>query len=250
MKIVLLFLLGLVWAIAGFSQEKPVSGIVFSKTTQERIAKVSIHNTRSGETVYNTLKADFKINARAGDLLVFNKQGYFADTLKLQNTADLAVYIKPMAIMLKDVNIRDTLMSPQQRLALIKQQYNKAYGVLSNRDILSTSPGFGAGISIDAIWNMLSRSGRNAARLREEIDRDYRQNVIDYRFNKVFVQQITGLQDPQLTNFMTSYRPSYYMVTTANDYDFITYIKSNVKRFLRYPSRTTALVPFKLTEEK
>lgn len=249
MKIGLLFLLGLLVAVSGFSQERPVAGIVFSKTTEERIAKVSIRNLRSGETVYNTLKADFKINARPGDELVFNKQGYFADTLKLQNLADLAVYIKPMAIMLKDVNIRDTLMSPQQKLALIKQQYNKAYGVLSDRDILSVSPGAGAGISIDAIWNMLSRSGRNAARLRAEIDRDYRQDVIDYRFNKVFVQQITGLQDPQLTTFMARYRPSYYMVTTANDYDFITYIKSNVKRFLRYPSRTTALVPFKPEED-
>ncbi|MBS7565593.1 hypothetical protein KHS38_14365 [Mucilaginibacter sp. Bleaf8] len=238
MRIGLLLFIFCLFTLPGFSQNKPVEGIVFSKATKERIAKVNVRNLRNGQSVYNTLKADFKINAQPGDLLVFSKLGYYSDTIKVQNGNDLAVYLRQSSIMLKDVNIRDTLMNPQRKLALTRKEYSKAYGSDSYRDILSLGPG-GAGISIDALWNMLSRRGRNAEHLQQIIARDHQQDIIDYRFNKTFVQQITGLQDPQLTNFMARYRPSYYLVTTANDYDFINTIKANLKRFQRYPDLVT-----------
>jgi hypothetical protein len=222
-----------------FAQQKQAEGIVFNKTSKERIAKVNVRNLRTGGSIYNNLKAEFKLAAQPGDLLEFSKQGYYSDTVKVQVNTAMAVYLKPTSIMLRDVNIRDTIMSPEKRLAQTKREYNKVYGVLGDRDILSVSPGSGAGISIDAIWNSLSRSGRNAEHLKEIIDRDYRQDVIDYRFNKIFVKQITKLEEPQLTNFMSKYRPSYYMVTTANDYDFVRSIKANLKRFLRYPNAAT-----------
>lgn len=216
-------------------QERSVSGIVADKSTQGRIAEVKVQNTRSGQTVYNNLKAEFNIKAEPGDVLVFNREGYFPDTIRLMNTADIAIYLKPKAIMLRPVTIRDSLATPQQRLAQIKAENSKAYGSLAYRDVLSAVPGIGAGISIDAIWNLLSRSGRNAAHLRELIEADHKQDVIDYRFNKNFVSRVTGLKDPELTRFMSRYRPSYYMVTMDSDYEFISYIKGNLKRFMRNP---------------
>jgi hypothetical protein len=245
MKLWLLLVLCLP-AISVFSQDKPVVGLVFDKTTKERIAKVNVRNLRNGESVYNNLKAEFKIKAQPGDELVFTKQNYYSDTIKVPKNYDMAVYLKASSIMLKDVNVRDTVLSAQKKLEQTKRDYTKIYGSLNHRDLLSVSPGAGAGISIDAIWNMLSRSGRNAEHLREIINQDYKLNVIDQRFNKTLVQKVTGLQEPQLSSFMNRYRPSYYMVTTATDYEFVTYIKSNVKRFLRYPNSATAMSPFKL----
>ena len=227
-----------------FAQDKPVAGLVFDKTTKERIAKVNIRNLRNGQSVYNNLKAEFKIMAQPGDALVFSKLNYFNDTIKVQANGDMAVYIKAKSIVLKEVNVRDTVLTAQQKLELTKKDYTKIYGSLAHRDLLSLSPGSGAGISIDAIWNMLSRSGRNAEHLRELIEQDYKLNFIDQRYNKKLVEQLTGLQEPQLTNFMTRYRPSYYMVSTASDYEFASYIKSNYKRFLRNPNAVT-LMPLK-----
>src|SRR5436305_1834536 len=83
----------------------------------------------------------------------------------------------------------------------------KAYGSNAYDGILSTSPGGGAGLSIDALWNSLSRSGRNAKHLQGIIEEDYQQNVIDYRFNRSYVANITKLKDLDLTNFMSHYRP-------------------------------------------
>jgi hypothetical protein len=239
-----LMLLLCLTATGAFAQDKLVSGLVFDSNTRERIAKVNVRNLHNGKSTYNNLKAEFKIAAQPGDELVFTKPGYFSDTLKVQKNADLAVYLKASSIMLKDVNVRDTVLSAQKQYERTRRDYNKIYGSLDNRDLLSLSSG-GVGLSIDALWNMLSRSGRNAEHLREIIEQDYKLKLIDQRFNKVFVQQVTGLKEPQLTSFMTRYRPSYHMVVSATDYEFVTYIKGNLKRFLRYPNTASALTPFK-----
>jgi hypothetical protein len=230
-----------------FAQEKVVEGIVFDKNSKERIAKVNIQNLRTKQSVYNTLKAEFKISALADDQLIVSKPGYFTDTVKVPANTALIIYLRPIAIQLQQVNIRDTLQSPLKRYLATKSEYSKAYGSNAYRDPLSLSPGSGAGISIDAIWNSFSRSGRNAEKLQSIIERDYHESVIDFRFNKALVSSITHLKDPQLTDFMFKYRPGYYTVITANQYEFIATIRANLKRYLRNP-KAFALPPLSTPE--
>jgi len=221
-------------SVKGFTQDKKVDGIIFDKITNARIAIVNVKNVTTGRSVYDNLKGEFTIEASIGDILVFTKQDYFADTMKVENYNSTAIYLRRMSIQLSEVTIRDTVLNPQAKLAATQRDYNKIYGSeLNNKDFLTTSPGGGAGIGIDAIYNSLSKSGHDAARLRNEIQEDYYQNVIDYRFNRTFVGRITGLKDEQLTEFMKRYRPGYWFVMNANDYDFITSIKANYKRYLR-----------------
>ena len=230
------FFLLILISLRSFAQEKSVQGILFEKEGNERIASVLVRNITSGKSTYNSLKGEFKIDAREGDTLVFSKQNYHPDTIKiLKNTNELAVYLERVSIQLREVTIRDTLLNPEKRLEATRQEYSKVYGSLAYGDFLSTAPGGGAGLSIDALWNSFSRSGRNAARLREIIQNDYQQNVIDYRFNRNYVSNITGLKDQRLTDFMFRYRPGYYTTKTASDYDFIVMIKANLRRFLRHP---------------
>ena len=231
MKIALFFFF-LVISVNAFSQDKTISGIVFEKESKERVASVSIHNISTGASVYNSLKGDFKIPALPGDVLVFSKANFFPDTVVINSPAELAVYITRKAIQLNPVTIRDTLLSPEKRLEATKQEFSKIYGSLGYHDLLSTSSG-GAGLSIDALWNAISRSGRNAEHLQEIIQSDYQQNVIDYRFNRTLVGNLTGLKDDRLTDFMRRYRPGYYLTKTATDYEFASSIKSNLRRFLR-----------------
>ncbi|TSD64762.1 hypothetical protein FFF34_012750 [Inquilinus sp. KBS0705] len=232
--------------VTAFAQVKEVSGIVFDKESKARIAKVKVQNITTKAEAFNNLKGEFKINATTGDILIFTKPDHHPDTVIITSNAALAVYMKPLAIALREVTIRDTLQNPQSRLAATKSEYNKIYGSLGYRDLLNVSPG-GAGLSIDALYNMFSKSGRNAAHLQEIIERDYKQNVIDYRFNKTFVKGITNLSEPALTDFMFKYRPGYYMVTTAGDYEFIAYIRTSLKRYLRNPRayELSPLIPAK-----
>jgi len=235
MKFWLLMFFCIITTVRAFSQEKTVDGIVFDKKTNERIAEVNILNTATGAAVYNNLKGEFNIAAEVGDVLIFTKQNYFSDTVKVVGYTSTAVYMKRSAIQLSQVNIHDEAVTPEQQLEATKRDYTKIYGPAGDRDYLSTSPGGGVGLSIDALWNTFSRSGRNAERLKGIIQRDYYQNVIDYRYSRTLVGRITSLKDPQLTDFMQKYRPGYYFVVEASDYDFIASIKANYRRYLRRP---------------
>jgi hypothetical protein len=216
-----------------FSQEKTFTGIVFDKESKARIASVNIHNITKGVAVFNNLKGEFSIKAVAGDQLVFSRQDYHPDTVKVQNNTPLAVYMVRLAIQLKEVTVHDSLLTPEQRLAATKRDYNKAYGSLAYGDFLTSPSSGGAGLSIDALWNSLSREGRGASRLRQIIQNDYEQNAIDYRFNRTFVGNITGLKEAKLTAFMFRYRPGFFTTQSMSDYEFITMIMNNLKRFLR-----------------
>jgi len=218
-----------------FGQQDSLQGIVFDKVTKARVAEVNIQNATSGKSAYNSLKGEFTIAARIGDIVIFTKANYKPDTIKVQSYASRAIYLKSTGRMLQQVNVRDTILTPEQQLANTKRDYNKIYGPLGDKDLLSVGPD-GAGLSIDALYNLISRSGRNAAHLRDLIQQDYNQNVIDYRFSRTLVARVTGLKDKQLTDFMQKYRPGYFFVTTATDYEFISSIKANLKRYLRRPN--------------
>jgi co-chaperonin GroES (HSP10) len=218
-----------------FAQQKTVDGIVFDKESKDRIAKVNVLNITTGKSVYNTFKGEFKIDAQPGDVLVFTKYDHYTDTLQVQSNASLAVYMKRNAIQLREVIIRDTMLSPQKQLEATQRDYTKIYGSLNNHDLLALTPGIGVGLGIDALYNAFSRRGRNAEKLRGIIERDYKQNVIDFRFNRTYVGNITHLKDQQLTDFMLRYRPGYYLVTTASEYEFISSIRANLRRYLRSP---------------
>lgn len=233
-KLWVIALLCAVQVTAAFAQEKTVDGIAFDKDTKERIARVNIVNTRSNASYYNNLKAEFKIKALAGDVLIFSKTGYFNDTVTVNNETSLVVYLKPSSVQLREVSIR-SVVTPLEQLNRTKKDYTKIYGHIADKDLLSSVSGVGAGLSIDALYNMFSREGRNAAKLRATIDRDYRENVVDYRFNRTLVSSVTGLDGAKLTDFMFKYRPPYYLVLNDNDYDFIKYIRTSYKRYVRNP---------------
>lgn len=218
-----------------YAQEKQIQGIVFDYGTKERIARVFVTNTRTKANIYNNLKGEFTVNVRLNDLLIFTKTGYFNDTVKVTTLQTLPVYLKRSSIALREVTIKDSALSAEKLRDANKKEFSQVYGALANKDLLTVGSN-GAGIGIDAIYNVLSRRGRNATKLRGIIDRDYKAKVVDNRFNPIIVGAITGLKDGQLNNFMYRYRPDYNLVVMLNDYDFISYIKSCYNRYRRNPT--------------
>lgn len=233
--------------LSGFralAQEKELSGIIFDTDSKDRLSRVYIQNLNTGASTFNNINGVFNIAATPGDVLVFSQAEHFADTIDVVSYTPIAVYLKRIAIQLKEVTIRDTMLDPLKRMANKRRDYSKIYGPLGNKDLFSFNPtnaGVGVGLSIDALYNSWSRSGRNAAKLRETIERDYREDVVDYRFNKTFVGRITGLKGEALTAFMAKYRPGYYFLANASEYEFITSIKANLKRYLRNPATHTTI---------
>jgi len=235
-----LILLFCLFGLHTLAQEK-LSGIIFDTDSKERLSRVSVNNLNSGFFVFDNLNGVFEIDAKIGDKLVFTQSEHHPDTITVGSFTPLAIYLKSTSIHLKPVNIIDKKLDPQARLNARKKDYSKAYGSLANKDLLNLGPS-GVGLSIDAIWNAFSRQGRNAAHLRQTIENDYKQDVVDSRFNSALVGRITGLSGERLSDFMKKYRPGYYFLQSASDYELITSIRTNMKRYLRNPA-AHALIP-------
>lgn len=221
------------------AQDRSVQGIVFDRDTKQRLTRVYIYNTRTERGFYNNSKGEFNATMRTGDVLVAAVQGYLVDTVKVSEAATILIYLKRNVVQLKEVIIRDSTRTPAERLKETREEYEGAYRRGSTKDLLTLGRGNslgGAGLGIDALYNLVSRSGRNARELQKVIERDYRESLIDYRFNRGFVAGATGLKDESLTDFMQQYRPTYNFIMEASDYELLAYTKACYEQYRRNPA--------------
>lgn len=213
--------------------QQEVSGIIFDKDTKQRVAKVYIYNTNTDKGIFNNLKGEFTLAASPGDVLIAATEGYFPDTLRVSKEDVLVLYLKRSSIMLKEVSIV-ARKSPQEVLEQKKEDYNIAYRRGDPGSLLSSGHS-GAGLSIDALYSILSREGKNARYLQEIIERDYQNDIIDYRYTPEFVHANTGLEGDALEEFMLQYRPSYYFVLQSNDYQLALFVRQSYRQYRQNP---------------
>jgi hypothetical protein len=221
------------------AQDKPIQGIVFDTDSKQRLTRVYIFNTRSGEGFYNTTKGEFKTNVREGDVLVAALQGYGVDTVSVRSESTILFYLKRNIIQLQEVVVKDSLGSPEDRLKAKIEEYNSAYSKGAIGNLLAvggSNGGGGAGLGIDALYSLLSRQGKNARQLQKIIERDYRDAIIEYRFTKTLINRVTGLNGAKLIDFKQQYKPGYYFILEANDYELIEYIKKSYTFYLQNPA--------------
>lgn len=217
-----------------YAQTKPVQGVVIDKETKQRLAKVYIYNTRSGDGMYNTTKGEFSTFAVPGDTLVAALSGYGVDTIVFKGQPAAYFQLKSLGIRLRDVLIREKKLSPQEQYEKTIKEYRYATQRGSSKDLINLGNG-GVGLGIDAIYNLLSRQGKNARHLQKILEKDYREDMIDYRFTAGLVQQILNIKDPELKDFMQQYRPTYQFVLDANDYAFNLFIRNAYRSYRMNP---------------
>lgn len=216
------------------AQQKPFQGFVIDKESKQRLAKVYIYNSRTDEGIYNTTKGEFKTQALVGDTLFAALQGYGLDTVVYKGQASVYFQLRPLSIKLREVAIIGKIITPEQEYSKTLKEYKYATDRGSSRDLLNLGSG-GVGLGIDAIYNLLSRKGRNARHLQEILERDYKESIIDYRFKPDFIQRVLRISDTEIQDFMQQYRPSYEFVLAASDYAFIVFLKNNYAAYKRNP---------------
>jgi len=214
--------------------QQEVDGIVFDTDTKQRVAKVYIYNTQNKTGTFNNLKGEFRLKASKGDVLIAATEGYYPDTLTLKDDATILLFLKKSSIMLREVSIV-ARKSPDDILRQKQEDYNTAYSKGDPGSLLSVGNS-GAGLSIDALYSILSREGKNARYLQEIIERDYQDDIIDYRFTPELVSANTGLKAGELDDFMQQYRPSYYFILNSSDYELALYIRSSYQKYRQNPA--------------
>lgn len=232
-SIFIVFLLS-ISPFSGFTQTKTVQGIVFDKDTNQRIGKVFIKNEKTKENTFNNVRGEFDMHVSQGDLIVSEKEGFFADTIRYNGQQVLMVYLKRSSIYIPEVNVI-ARRSPEEVLKQRREDFSKAYKLADPGSIFSVGP-TGAGVSIGSIFNMFSREGKNARRLINIIQQEYEQNVVDSKFTPDLVSNLTGLSGQKLANFMRNYRPTYSFASLASPYELSSYIRSKYEIFKLNPN--------------
>jgi hypothetical protein len=125
----LLYILFLFCPPAGglFAQEKTVQGIVFDMESKQRLNRVYIYNTRTGEGFYNNTRGELKTNVIEGDVLVAALQGYAVDTVSIKSENTIIFYLRRNSIQLREVIVRDSLKKPGEQLKETQEEYRTAY---------------------------------------------------------------------------------------------------------------------------
>ncbi|WP_432713574.1 hypothetical protein [Pedobacter sp.] len=235
MKLTGLYIFFLMLSCSAMAQEKTFPGFVMDKNTHQRLAKVYIYNSRTDAAVYNNNKGEFTLKALPGDTLFAALQGYAVDTIVYKGQNAVYFQLNPLFIRLKEVKIIGSMPNPKEQHEKTLKEYKYALDRGSSKDLLNLGGG-GVGLGIDAIYNLLSRKGANARRLQAILEKDYKEQIIDFRFRPEFVHRMLGISDFELTDFMQQYRPTYEFVLAASDYAFIVFIKNNYKAYKRNPA--------------
>ncbi len=208
-------------------KEWSVYGKVINGSTSNPISSLSVTNLRTDHVVVTNSNGDFYIRAAEGDSLRISGIGYGQQTIYWdKKVGNLTVGLEQTAITLEEVIVKDKRSETIEReiKAFLENPQNAATmkrDILGNVVQLSGAGGLGggAGISIDALYELWSKEGkekRKAADLEyEELKRFY----IELRYNPRKVSDITGLNDPELSEFMSYCKLADDFILKASDYD-------------------------------
>lgn len=217
-----------------YAQTKSVQGFVIDKESKLRLAKVYIYNPSTDEGLYNNNKGEFTITTKVGDTIFAALSGYAMDTVVYKGQSAIFFQLKSLSIRLKEVTVLGKTPTAQQQYAKKLNEYKSALAKGNSKDLLNLGPS-GVGLGIDAIYNLLSREGKNARRLQAILERDYHEAIIDYRFRPAYVKTVIDIKDADLADFMAQYRPTYQFTLSATDFDFVAFIKNSYAAYKRNP---------------
>ena len=208
------------------SQKRAITltGVVYNKTGAARVAGVTLTDIANNNTIITDDLGTFKINCSIDDTLLFKKQGLTDQKIRVMTDFVLVVYMQPN-IVLNQVDIKD--VTKKQELNDVMADYGKK-GVYNGGNATVWQNIFSP---LNALFNIFGSDAKNARRFQKDATSELQQQEISRKFTLAMVQQITGLKDVKLKNFMDSYRPSYQDCKNWNEYDEITYIKKSYAQF-------------------
>jgi hypothetical protein len=222
-----------------FGQGVTIKGIIFKKSTNDRISQALINNVNNKVIMMSDELGMFSISALVGDTLVITKSNYTPLRITILSKDDLMLYMQPV-IELNQVTIKGE--TKKQELNDVMKQY-KSQGIFNDGKSLPfwqfvNSP-------ITGVYNLFGKSPGQARRFAAYSKTELENTEIDKRYTKELVKSVTKLPDVEVVKFMQLYTPSYQDIQEWNDYKLITYIKKN----LTYYQKTKNIPQQKLNRD-
>lgn len=234
--LILFFFSTLLWRGVGgevFSQTI-ITGNIHNTTDSLPLPNAAIVNITSHHVTYTNLRGQFSIEAKMNDTIEVSHIGFETRSYVVSKETDfIRIFLPKYNYSLNEVDI--IYKNYKKDSIEMRKEYEKVFNwsPLQLKDFIIVNPA-GVGISIDAIYQaMRFRHNKWMKNFHATVMRDEQDRFIDYKFTPELVTNLTGLKEEELKLFMKEYRPSYYFLVEATDYEFYSYIKAAYREYIR-----------------
>ena len=208
----------------------PVSGTVYDSLRRNLVEGVRIQSTGGQHTETDSMgRYSFIVNP--SDSIVFSYKGKSTPKFPVSGIVDpyhfdvqLHMTIKGKYSTLKEVVV--FAKSYREDSLENRESYRDIFEYKKPGLKTSINPGNGVvGADVNEIINIFRfQRNKRIKAFQKRLEQQEQDHYVDYRFNKTLVRRITGIQEPQLTEFMMVYRPSYEFVSLSDEVAFNQYI--------------------------
>jgi hypothetical protein len=223
---------GLFFFVCGKAQDVEVKGVIYDFSQKNPLEAVSVMST-SGTGTITDVYGRYSIWVRATDSLFFSYQGRETGkypVLKMEDVRQFNMALHVQVYALPNVIVRPP--NYQMDSLMNRMEYAKYFDYNKPNPLKSINVGpTGVGMDPNEIINMFRfKRNRALASLQNRLITEEQDKYIDFRFNKKFVTELTGMQGEELTLFMRKYRPPYDFVAITNQLEFGYYIQQCYKK--------------------
>lgn len=207
--------------------EITIKGIIYKKSTAERVAEVLITNLNNHTVMMSNDLGVFTIKASLGDTLLISKVDYADQKQVVINDNDIAVYLQPV-IHLSEVTIMGQTKK-QEMDAIMKDYRSKGTFYAGKPPVLGSikSP-------LTGLYELFGKTPGQARRFAAYEKKENEATEDHRKYNKELVMRITGLNAEDAQKFMDNYTPIHEDLVKWTEYDVITYIKKSLVSYKKY----------------
>jgi hypothetical protein len=195
-----------------------IKGEIKDFANNQNMGNVNIRNiyTLKGMTTIDDGK--FEIVVKKGELVEFSKVGYQTLRIRIKNEHEPSYYnliMSRVSIILREVDIKGKPIDFKKDSVKFRESYDLVLRKPKKEEIDMRSMPLA----------MLSKKNRQEWAFQEMYAVWEQEKYIDFVFNDKLVHKITYLENEDLAFFIKKYRPSYAFLRSANEYEFLDYIK-------------------------
>ncbi|QNL50232.1 hypothetical protein H8S90_00945 [Olivibacter sp. SDN3] len=216
----------------------PIHGVVV--LTDTGISKTAV---KVGNTIINNLATHeatspdnlgvFSINAKIGDSIEILCNGFPRKIMPVTSYEHMTVYLD-RTVLLDEVVISANIDKKADMGQLITN-YNRQKKIYFDGQppIALLSPFDGSPITF--FRELLSRDAKQVRRFKAHLNQLLESDQIEMRFNKQTIKKVITINDNEITDFITAYRPDLTELESWSDYELYKYIKKSYTAFKKSP---------------
>lgn len=224
-----IFLLVLIISWQATKAQQILSGRVFDKSKITFVENARVIST-GGNMALTDSMGRYSIAVKNSDSVFFvydNKPTQKFAINSISNfdnfNISLHIYVNSKYSLLKEVVVHSKTF--RQDSLENRQQYSKVFNFQKPGLVSGTGVDGTVGFDANEIINVFRfRRNKRLKAFQRRLEKEEEEKYIDYRFSKLFVSRITGLQPPALDSFLVKYRPTYEFTSQSSLIEFNQYV--------------------------